>query len=168
MINILLISKGWYQNMINEANRINYEDNTIGILWKKKPFFKNLSIIGDLYIRKTLFEFDKMPILFVCVDRYLDYYLCLCVDSIIENKWLITKTKPSLLIKLIENKISIYDTFQRSNNEIIIAKQTKNGFTYQAFVFNDIPEDELPEKTEKLDNNCLNDFLKELKNKECL
>lgn len=128
--------------------------------------FNNLSNIGDLYLKRVLFEFEGMPILFVCTRKDTEYFLCLCTDSIIEFKWLITQIKPSLLIELIEDKISVYEAFEKSNSEVAIVKREENGFSTKSYKFSDISEDELPDKEEKLENEYLGDFLEELRTRE--
>lgn len=128
--------------------------------------FNDLPNIGNLYLKKILFEFEGMPILFVCTGENKEYYLCLCTDSIIELKWLITKVNPSLLIELIEDKISVYNAFEKSNNEITIVQKKEVGFKARRYIFSDISEDELPDKNEKLENRHLDEFLEELRGRE--
>lgn len=129
-------------------------------------YFKGVSEIGDLQLNQVLFEFDKTPILFVCKDEEKRDYLCLCTDMIIEETWMITQISCRGLIDLIEDKISILEAYQRSENEIILAKRQGKAMTYKKYSFALLPEDELPDEKEKLENPRLTRYLEELYQRE--
>lgn len=127
-----------------------------------KAYFKNVLEIGDLSLDKVLFEFEKLPIIFVCRDREEFYYFCLCTDMIIDNTWMLTKVSRGLLLKLLDNEISILDIFKMSGDEVIIINQHGENISCEKKKFQDIPEDELPEENEKLENPCLADYRERL------
>ena len=122
----------------------------------------NISGIGVLTLDKILFEFDNLPILVVCLDTSGNRYFCLCTDPIMEFPWLISRISLNSLIDVIQNKISVLDAFKNSNNKIYLYNDLKK-YVEQVFIyFNDIPEDELPDDSEKLENPNLTDYLNSL------
>ncbi len=127
-----------------------------------KAYFKNVLDTGDLSLDKVLFEFEKLPIIFVCRDREECYYFCLYTDMIIDNTWMVTKVSRGLLLKLLDDEISILDMFKMSGNEIIIISQHGESMSCEKKKFQDISEDDLPEENEKLENPCLADYRKRL------
>lgn len=126
-------------------------------------YFRSVLEVGDLYLDKILFEFDKNPMLFVCKDQKEDYYLCLCTDVIIEYTWMITKVSRENLLKLLLDKIPILDIFKSSLEPIIIAAQQKNVILYEEKYFDEIAEEDLPEENEKLENPYISDYIERIK-----
>ena len=47
------------------------------------PYLGNIPEIGELTEEKILFEFDKIPIIFVCHNQTRKKYLCVCTDCIV-------------------------------------------------------------------------------------
>lgn len=126
-------------------------------------YFRSVLEVGDLYLDKILFEFDKNPMIFVCKDQKEDYYLCLCTDVIIEYTWMITKVSRENLLKLLLDEIPILDIYKSSLEPIIIAKQQKNVILYEEKYFDEIAEEDLPEENEKLENPYISDYIEKLK-----
>lgn len=129
-------------------------------------YFEKVFGIGDLELEQVLFEFDKVPILFVCKDREQRDYLCLCTDTIVEATWMITQVNCHLLIDLLEDKIAILDAFKKSDNQIILARRRDGKLIYEIYSFDELPEDELPDSEERLENPNLKEYLKKLYERE--
>ena len=118
--------------------------------------------IGILTLDKILFEFDNLPILVVCLDTFGTHYFCLCTDSIMEFTWLISKITVNSLIDVIQDKISILDVFKNSKDKIYLYNDSRN-YVEQVFTyFDEIPEEELSDTNEKLENPNLADYLNSL------
>jgi len=112
----------------------------------------NIKNIGKLYIDKILFEFEKTPIVFTCLDESKEnMYLTLCNGFFDEQTWLIFKVNIDELISLIKNEYSVYETFKNTSEKIIIATNKQGNFEYHNSDFMQIPNNELPDKEECLD-----------------
>lgn len=125
-------------------------------------YFQTISAIGELFIEKILFEFDKEPIVFVCRNYKMDRYLCLCTDSIESYSWMVTHVSIDTLIDLLLDKISILQAFKYSSDEVYILDKLGNKTDIRKYRFEDIPEDELPDEKEKLENKNINEYLSKL------
>ena len=75
-----------------------------------KPYFSDIPGVGCLDIDYIFFE-AECPILFTCIDLEENLYLCICCDIRDEQRWIISPTTADKLIKLIKNKISLFDAF---------------------------------------------------------
>ena len=131
-------------------------------------YFENIIEIGNLYIEKILFEFDKMPIVFICLDDNGNRYLCLCTDSILNFTWMITKINRRILLELLTDKISILCAYEKSNNKVFILNKSVDGIAVLKYDFDNIPEEELPDETEKLGNPYLEDYIRKLELQEAM
>lgn len=125
--------------------------------------FEHVLRYGNLELEKVLFMFDQTPIVFVCIDSDKNRYLCQCTDLIVGYSWMITQISSEILIAMIRDEISILSAFSQSGNLIIMADQLKDGsMTYREVDFKQIPEDDLPDKEEKLENPNLDDYVRKL------
>lgn len=120
-------------------------------------YFENAKI-GSLFSEKILFQFDHAPILVVCVNEKMERYLCLCTDNIVNETWMLTRVNENQLMKLIKDEITVYRVFESSLHEIFLVERDGLEYTYKEYCFSDIPEDELPDKEEKLENPYLNEY----------
>lgn len=67
--------------------------------------------LGELYIDKVLFD-SSYPILFTLSDRNNNIYICVCHHHDSDcSKWLISRTTPSEVIALLNNKLSMRQIF---------------------------------------------------------
>lgn len=126
------------------------------------PYLGNIPEIGELTEEKILFEFDKIPIIFVCHNQTRKKYLCVCTDCIVGYSWLLTEITRTTLIELIKDKISVLKAFEISKNKIYSINREENQYSYEKYNFADIPEEELPDAEEKLENPFLTDYLAQL------
>lgn len=125
-------------------------------------FLKNVPVIGDMYIEKILFEFDKIPIIFVSIDTQGNRYMCICNDCIDSYNWIFTKTTIKTLIDVIKDEIAIFDTFKKTQDKVFVVNKNNETYSYKSYDLNNIPEDELPDENEKLENPNLKDYLEKL------
>lgn len=131
-------------------------------------FLEEIPEIGNLYIEKVLFEFDKVPMVFICQNLKKDRFLCLCTDCITGYSWMIAKIERRTLIKLINDKISILNAIKETKNKIYIVNKEKGEYTYSKYNFKDIPLDELPDENEKLENHFLKEYIYQLEFEETI
>ena len=131
-------------------------------------FFKSIDKYGDLKLDKVLFMFDNIPMIFVCKDERGRYFLCQCVDLIINYSWMITQISVPILIQMMKGEISILKAFEESGHEIILADMQENQMTYRKMSFGDISAEDLPDGEEKLENPCLKEYISKLQNEENL
>lgn len=134
-------------------------------------YFQTIPDIGKLFIEEILFEFDKEPIVFVCRNDKKNRYLCLCTDSIESYSWMVTPISIDTLIELLMDKIAILQAFRQSPNEVYILDKLDDKINIRKYKFKDIPQDELPDENEKLENKNVNGYLSKLygeQNVNCL
>lgn len=109
----------------------------------------------ELDYEKTLFEYDSIPLLFMCGNG-ADKYLCLCNSIYNGFRWIITKTTIEILSELIDEKISIYEAFEKSGEPYYLAMENYDGFDdnfyYRLESFENLKaDDELPDTRLKLE-----------------
>ena len=104
------------------------------------PYLGNIPEIGELTEEKILFEFDKIPIIFVCHNQTRKKYLCVCTDCIVGYSWLLTEITRTTLIELIKDKISVLKAFEISKNKIYSINREENQYSYEKYNFADIPD----------------------------
>ena len=95
---------------------------------KENSYF-NFNEIGELVIERTFFE-SYYPILFTCRSDKQVLYLCVC--CLAEEglkKWLIADVNPGIIVKMLNNKITLRDTFLSNNGHrfTIIFKNSINS-----------------------------------------
>lgn len=80
---------------------------------KKMEF--DLPEVGRIAEDKVLF-FGSYPVLFTCTDDRGGLYLCVCCKAEPDaKKWLITKTFPEMVLRLLKDQVSIRDAFVQSS-----------------------------------------------------
>lgn len=107
----------------------------------KKIFINEGNGLPTLYYDFILLEFIY-PVLFTCVDDEENMYLvsCPCADSSMQ-KWILTKTTPTVVEELLTDKITIRDAFVSSDKKWLIEK-TASGTSIHAvrnFTDTDLP-----------------------------
>lgn len=82
-----------------------------------KDRFISLPEYGQLYIDRVLFQ-AGYPVLFTCADTARDLFICVCCQNNEQGvKWLISRTKPAEIVKLLENELTIRDIFTNEPTE---------------------------------------------------
>lgn len=135
---------------------------------KGMPFF-SLPREGYLKIEQILIEFD-VPLLFTCrADKQL--YLCLCTNSsAYPCQFLITATTPELLIKMLKNKITMYDAFKKSFELFphsvykIVENEDISKNIVEKLIISEIQNSDLPNKDSnfEIDLMYVHDYIAEL------
>ncbi len=117
-----------------------------------KLYFNDLSGLGDLYIRSEYIYFEE-PILFLCTNKRLQLFLCLCAEFRHEYRWIISEVEKRILLKMIRNEISIYEAIQKDRNlkYIVCWKQKMIKEELREVQFEQISKLDLPEQDVFLD-----------------
>ena len=118
------------------------------------PYFKNVVNVGDLFFEYSFMYMDG-PIVFTCVDRQGDLYLCVCRDAYEQVEWLVSKIDVYTLRKLVGNQISINEALLSDKKEIVQIiwdPKTKTEHS-KPFLADNLPDDLLPEEDVFLDDD---------------
>lgn len=135
----------------------------------EKVYFTNVPNIGDLSLEKVLFSYENIPIVFICKNNMNEKFLCLCNDVIEEECWMVSKISVSKLLDILYDKITIFNAFKTSDNNIIIATRSQDHIIYQEKAFDEIDELDLPDENEYLEmQQYLKDYISDLNNTELL
>ena len=113
-----------------------------------KPYFKNLTEFGNLYIDYYIIYYD-CSILFTCIDDNKNLFLCMCTDILIEQKWILVPTTKHIIINLLQNKISVLESLKQSRNKhyiitfnIINKKESITEIEFSNINPTDLPEND--------------------------
>lgn len=124
-------------------------------------YFENIPQIGILYLEKELFSFENIPIVFVCVDKKNNRYLCICDDVIEEESWIIVQISDHELLDVIKDNTTVLSAFKDKN--LITASRKMGGTTtYTLTNYKDMNPDDLPLKDQYLE---MSDYLSDYVNK---
>lgn len=111
------------------------------------PYFENICDIGDLFLDEIFFEFENIPVLFLCRDRDKNIYLCLCSEIRKVQNWMICKISRNILASMLKDKITIRQAFELLDDKLYIVQYTKDEKLCSKQVpFNEIAEEDLPDK----------------------
>lgn len=113
---------------------------------EKEAYFNDIDG-KKLYIDYIIFEYDY-PILFVCIDKNNDLYLCHCYEIRGKQEWIISKTNREIIIGLLTDKITIFDSLNSpfGKNYIVTWSYEDKKETCNKVKFEEIDEMNLPEK----------------------
>lgn len=130
-------------------------------------FFNNVPNIGDLFINKTLLEYELEPVIFVCKDSYNNFFLCICDDFIdTKRSWIAIKIPVEDLLDVLNDEITLLSAFKKADNKTIIIDYypDKKSYDYRMMDFSDIDEAELPYEDQYLDEKgTFDDYIEYLK-----
>lgn len=119
---------------------------------------------GQLYKEIDL-VYGNEPVLFVCQDRDKSRYLCMTYESA-ESNYVIIQASPMNLIKMLENKITMEDTFRRAGS-IFWSEEgnDEDSLSLVEYSSSSFPAGKLPEKGEyyELDFEWVKDYIRQLK-----
>jgi len=117
---------------------------------KVENIFRQIPKFNNIKLDTVLFE-AKYPVLFTC-KNFDDIYMFICctvnADII---KWIATKTDYSILISLLENRITIREAFLHGKEEKIVINYDGISVKYFKEESNNIPDDLLPTEGEYMD-----------------
>ena len=111
----------------------------------RKPYFKNIPQWGNLYL-DYIFHYDDLPILFSLRDKKGGFYLCVCYELYVSQKWFITKTDFKNLKNMNDNQITVRDLFLKNSYIVEAIKKQELKDNYQFLESNSIDFELLPEK----------------------
>lgn len=136
---------------------------------KKYIFLNKIDDVGVLYIDQVFLEFEKIPILFSCVDESDNLYLCLCSEIRKIQRWIISPIDNTLLIDMLKDKITIYEAFINSvESKLVIEynKQNEGQLKIEKVKFSSLTQYDLPDEGEFLeDEESFCDYIKKLETK---
>ncbi|SEA91186.1 hypothetical protein SAMN05216349_15114 [Oribacterium sp. KHPX15] len=115
---------------------------------------------GPLGMEYVLFEYDGIPITFVCLDTKMKRYICHCTNPIDENSWLVFPVDEKELMEFILEEKSLIDLL-RKKNEVVLALKYGMTFEYKVYQGVKIPKDELPADDYTFRNDC-EEYLKRI------
>lgn len=127
-----------------------------------KKYFENVPQIGTLKFEEELFSFENIPIVFVCIDKNNNRYLCVCDDIIEEESWIIAKVSKQELLKVLNDEWTILSVF-KGKNIIVANKPFRREMEYIITEYNKIDPDELPVSDQYLEmKEYLSDYINEI------
>ncbi|MBV7271642.1 hypothetical protein JMF89_04060 [Clostridiaceae bacterium UIB06] len=117
-----------------------------------KPYFENIKGVGSLDIEYIIFE-SEYPVLFTCRDTYNNLYLCLCCDIRNEQRWIISKTNSQVVIDMLSDKITLYDSLRSpyDKNYVVTWSYVEQKETVLECQFSEMDELDLPVKDEYIE-----------------
>lgn len=115
---------------------------------KEIIYFKNLPDIGNLLFVCSLFEYNNVPIIFLCEDTSHNLYLCWCTDAMFQYCCVIVSISQEETIRLIFDKTSVNEIFKNCKSNVIIVNYFNEEFEYVLTAFENIPDEDLPYSNE--------------------
>lgn len=109
-----------------------------------EKFLKAPEPVGQLYYDCILLDGDE-PVLFTCTNNRKELYYCVCIYNVLgAQEWLITKTTPKWMCRLLKNEITMRHAIT-VKEKIWFAKECRNGhIEWEYKDVNDFPDDYLP------------------------
>lgn len=116
------------------------------------PYFKNVPDWGDLQMEQVIVDY-VYPLLSVLKDGSGKRYLCMCFDTRGAQQWLITFISNSVLIDLLNNKVTLAAPFEdsRTRKLRVVMDYHTRAEDFQFLNAAQISKEELPEAEEYLD-----------------
>lgn len=108
-----------------------------------KEVWRTIEGIGNLYIEEELIV-GTQTVLFTCEDDLYNRYLFMTVDYY-EGEYIFTKIKKSVLIDMLERKISITEALL-SSGIIYETYEDDERLKLYEYKTKDFPSDKLPER----------------------
>lgn len=117
---------------------------------EEELYFSKVGEFSNLYLEKVLFEYEGEPIIFVCSNENTKF-ICNCYEFRYELKWILCETSDNILLDVINQEMTLRDTFLINNKkkfEIIIDERDNT-------IINDISDTEIDENILPTDNVLL-------------
>lgn len=92
--------------------------------------------VGEMTLEHIFYMLDGEPILFVCKDPTGHRYLCSC--CLMYEKWVIGQTEESVLLNLIDDKITIRAAFETGCNSKFLVSWDGKKFALNDKVSDDV------------------------------
>ena len=119
----------------------------------KNSWIDDFYLYGTLTPEYVLFEYEGIPITFVCLDTKLKRYICHCTNPIDENSWLVSAVNDHELAECIKEEKPLTDLL-RKKSEVVLALKDGPTFEYKVYQGDELPEDELPASDYTFKNDC--------------
>ena len=109
-----------------------------------EKFLKVPEPVGQLYYDCILLDGDE-PVLFTCTNDNKELYYCVCIYNVLgAQEWLITRTTPVWMCRLLKNRITMRRAVTLTG-KIWFAKEHKNGrIRWEYKDVDKFPDDYLP------------------------
>ena len=101
--------------------------------------------IGNLLYEETVLVRADEPVLFVCMDKKKNRYLVEAIDGF-DGEFVIARIEDNVLSEMINNKISMYDAFKRSEKLLHTSFDEVYNLKSKVYSNNEIPDELLPRK----------------------
>lgn len=105
---------------VNPYNKETYENKC----------FLSIETLGELFLDRIIFE-SNFPILFTCVNKDKEIFLCNCCHRGKEITWLINKSSKESITKMLKNEITIREALLE-NKDFRFSVESK-GESFEAF-----------------------------------
>lgn len=128
-----------------------------------KAYFYDFHEYGDLYLEKTLYEFEGQPITFVCLDQKQKRYLCHCICPVIPFTWLVSRITNEELCEILWGQKTVFDYYRNSKSCVVMAEYN-DGMKYSEYSPGRVPDSELPDRVYHIDYRDYNSYIETLKN----
>lgn len=95
-------------------------------------FLEDVPEFGALYRSCVLYEYEGIPLLFLCENVRKDLFLVFCSESYKSEQWTIVATTKQTVQNLLDKKITLYEGITIGNKGILakcdFSKSTKTNY----------------------------------------
>lgn len=113
---------------------------------KDELYFENIGEIGNLYLEHVFFEFEKEPILMICVDDRKQLYLCLCAEIRGGQRWIVSCSDIGILEELVEGRIDIASALCIPEQLVLVTRDLRGIESSVIINTNEVDPFDLPKK----------------------
>jgi hypothetical protein len=112
-----------------------------------EPYIKAIGKRPDLYYAFSLFNYEGLPVVFICLSRINEEYLCVCTESRTCQRWIITKSSTLDILSVVMKEITIYEALKRGDEKKFIVDYTFDGeYKQREAYFHEIDSVDLPDE----------------------
>lgn len=109
-----------------------------------REYFDNIIGIGKLFIDFIFVQYESEPILFTCIDENSEHYLCICTEIRFRKRWIVARSNPGWITKLIKHEVDIATAMTRFDRVIVIEEDLHGNETSRELRINDLTAYDLP------------------------
>ena len=114
----------------------------------KELYFENILDIGNIYLEKSLKEFEDENIVFICSDDVGNYYFSICYEFRYRLKWILCKVNLYELVKVLLKEETVYNLYMKSQDMLINIEYSEEvGFQSHRVYAKEIERRVLPEQS---------------------
>ena len=107
------------------------------------PWPKEIYNYGRLCLEYVLFEYDRIPVTFVCLNEIGERFLCHCTDPINEGTWMVTHVDNDELATFIMQAEPLV-SFWQNKKEVVLVRIVEGYLECLKYPGDALPDDELP------------------------